>query len=60
MNENEYGNCACCDRVLYESVHIFCYKHDDGTEMTLCQPCADDWDHKAEGQWTRDDDDDEI
>jgi hypothetical protein len=35
-------------------VHIFCYAHEDNEDRTLCQQCADDWDHKAEG-WTRDD-----
>jgi hypothetical protein len=55
---DEFGKCEDCNRVLYESVHIFCYAHKDNEDMTLCHQCGEDWDHKAEG-WTRDDDDDE-
>jgi hypothetical protein len=54
---DELGQCEDCNRVLYESVHIFCYAHKDNEDMTLCHQCGEDWDHKAEG-WTRDDDED--
>jgi hypothetical protein len=55
---DRFGKCEDCNRVLYESVHIFCYAHKDYEDMTLCHQCGEDWDHKAEG-WTRDDDEEE-
>ena len=40
--EEEFSNCANCDCLCHEGVHIYCIKGPDGEEETWCSTCCND------------------
>ena len=58
-DKEKYGECDCCDNILYENIPIFIWKNnkEDEKEFTVCKECNDDCeeDYRKDG-WICDED----